>query len=89
MIEIECIIDAVAKQYYIKGTGIHHREDGPAAEYNFSGNKYWMQQGEYHRLDGPAVERNDGTKSWWYYGKFIPVDNQKDFERYIKMIGFE
>lgn len=46
---------------------------------------------ELHREDGPAIEhiQNDSYPGfWWVRGKHIPVDNQKDFEKYIKLMAF-
>ena len=55
------------KFYYIKGTNIYHRLDGPAVEYT-NGDKIWYKEGKYHRLDGPAIEWADGSKSWYKEG---------------------
>ena len=59
-------------KYYYKGRGmtIHHRLDGPAAEYT-RGDKAWMVNGELHRLDGPAVKWANGGKAWYVDGVFI------------------
>lgn len=45
----------------------HHREDGPAIEYD-DGTKAWCINGEYHRDDGPAIEYGDGTNIWYKHG---------------------
>ncbi len=43
-----------------------------------------------HREDGPAVEHHNPNRkdAWWLNGHRIPVDNQKDFERYVKLMIF-
>ena len=58
------------KYYYIKGTNILHREDGPALEYA-DGSKIWYKKGKRHRLDGPAMEYSSGVKRYWIEGKHI------------------
>ena len=75
-------------KYCIEGTDIYHREDGPAV-ITVSGSEYWYQHGKLHCLDGPAVKHENDYKAWWYQGKKIIVNNQKDFEQYIKLIAFE
>src|SRR5258708_6182686 len=96
--------------WYKEGTGIAHREDGPAIEWNdggkewqqdgklhringpaisFVGMKVWYINGKRHRLDGPAVEVITGERYWWHQGKYIPVRSQENYERYLKLIGFE
>ena len=63
-------------KYYYKGRGmtIHHRLDGPAAEYT-RGDKAWMVNGKRHRLDGPAIEGANGYKEWWVNELFIIKTN--------------
>ena len=68
-VELKINVDG-DKFYYIKGTKILHREDGPAEEYT-DGNKYWLQYGKLHRLNGPAVEYANGYKEFWINGKLI------------------
>ena len=71
MIEIELKINECGtKVYYIKGTKIIHRDDGPAIE-NTNGDKSWYQHGKLHRLDGPAVEWANGYKEFWINDKRI------------------
>jgi len=48
--------------------GKHHREDGPAIEYN-NGYKVWYLNGKHHRENGPAVEYVNGEKFWFLNGK--------------------
>ena len=49
--------------------GIHHRENGPAAEWT-DGTKCWYLNGELHRKNGPAVEYASGAKWWYLNGKY-------------------
>jgi hypothetical protein len=54
----------------------------------------YYKKGEYHRLDGPAKIYHDdapfmpGLKFWYIDGERVPVDSQKQFERYLKMKAF-
>jgi hypothetical protein len=68
--------------------GFLHREYGPAVEYA-SGEKHWYINGFPHREDGPASIFANGIESWFYYGKIVPVRNQKEFEQYKKLIAFQ
>jgi hypothetical protein len=61
------------KFYYKKGTGILHREDGPAIEHP-DGSKEWWINGAIHREDGPAAEFSDGSKEWYINGKLHRID---------------
>ena len=89
MIKIYCHTDEYENKCWCKeDTFILHREDGPAVEYA-NGDKSWYQNGLKHRLDGPVVETKNSYKTWYYHGKWIDVDNQEDFERYIKLMVFE
>jgi hypothetical protein len=54
--------------YYIKGTKILHREDGPAVE-SRRGDREWYLNGELHREYGPAAIWDDGTIEWYKHGK--------------------
>ena len=75
MEEVELRVDEFkTKRYFIKGTFILHREDGPAVEHT-NGYKVWYQYGKRHRLDGSAIEWADGYKVFWIYGKLIPNVN--------------
>ena len=51
--------------YYIKGTRILHREDGPAIIDKY-GRKYWYKKGLLHREDGPAFTGPFGKGSCLY-----------------------
>ena len=50
--------------YYIKGTRILHREDGPAYT-DRDGTKMWYINGKCHREDGPAIIFTDGKVNWY------------------------
>ncbi len=54
--------------YFIKGTKIYHREDGPAIEFDY-GHKEWFVNGKIHREDGPAVIYKDGSFAWYLSSK--------------------
>jgi len=49
--------------WYIEGTFILHREDGPAVEW-YTGDKFWYLNGKTHRVDGPAIEYANRIKVW-------------------------
>ena len=68
MIKIEVVSLYNAIVFYIKGTEVPHREDGPAIISN-NGKKEWWINGKRHREDGPAVEWPDGSKCWYVNGK--------------------
>ena len=61
-----------------------HRIDGPAIK-NVYGSKFQYQNGLLHRIDGPAKEYSDGTKEWWFEGRHIKCNSQKEFEKLIKL----
>lgn len=63
------------------------RKDGPAIIYP-DGGKDWIWKDLYHRKDGPAREFADGRKEYFYEGKRIFADNDKDFIRKVKLINF-
>jgi hypothetical protein len=73
--------------YYHNSNGQYHCEDGPAITFK-NGEKQWWINGKLHRLDGPAIELPWGKCSWWFNHKFIPVESQKEFEQYLKLIVF-
>jgi len=68
MIEIEKKVLLNRVVFYIKGTNILHREDGPAVE-AADGAKKWLINGKLHREDGPAVIFENGTVEWYLDGK--------------------
>ena len=63
MIEVEKHVSSNQTFYYIKGTKIPHREDGPAIIWQ-DGYKEWYINGELHREDGPALIFSDGSLGW-------------------------
>jgi hypothetical protein len=63
-----------------------HREGGPAVE---DGEHFeYLLYGKLHRLDGPAINFVNNSKEWWIDNRYIPVNSQKEFEQYIKLIAF-
>ena len=73
MIDVELIKGGTAIRYYIVGTNLLHREDGPAVIYNDGGLSYY-QYNKLHRVDGPAVTYKDGSKRWLQFGKLHRLD---------------
>jgi len=73
------------KYYYIDNR--LHKEDGPACQYA-DGSEEWYLYGKRHRIDGPAITWTNGDKDWYYQGTWIKVDNQKDFEKYLRLKAF-
>jgi hypothetical protein len=68
--------------------GQRHRLDGPAVEYA-DGDRSWLQYGIFHREDGPAMEYfTQNHIRWLWRGKYLPVSNQEEFERLVKMKAF-
>lgn len=53
-----------------------------------NGDVSYIKNTMLHREDGPAIEWAHGAKSWYYLNRHIPVDNQEDFERYLKVKSF-
>ncbi len=72
MIEVEIANVNNGIVYYIKGTCILHRDDGPAKI--FAHCKCWYINGLRHREGGPAIEWTDGTKEWYSHGKRHRLD---------------
>jgi hypothetical protein len=68
MIEVEKHVKSDQTFYFIKGTNIYHREDGPAREW-LNGDKLWFINGRRHRDGGPAIEWGDRSKEWFVNGK--------------------
>jgi hypothetical protein len=78
-------IDAMGtKRWWVNGQ--LHRIDGPAIEYS-NGDKSYYQYGVLHREDGPAIDWESSTE-WHYKGKYIPVDNLKEFQSFIRNKAF-
>jgi hypothetical protein len=73
MIEVEKITKPNQTFYFIKGTEILHREDGPAV-ITWDGSKMWYINNKLHRIDGPAIEWKSGTKEWLVNEKRHRVD---------------
>jgi len=59
-----------------------HREDGPAIEKS-NGTKMWYLNGYQHRTDGPAL-KSKSEEGWFFQGKRISVNSQKQFEAFLK-----
>lgn len=57
---------------YYPGEGPFHRENGPAVEY----------------LYGYVDKSGNSVGIWYIKGNEIPVNNQKEFERYLKLMIF-
>lgn len=53
-------------QYFMPGTDILHREDGPA--FVSAHVSMWYREGKCHRIDGPAKLTSDGTERWYIHG---------------------
>lgn len=70
-------------EYMIKN--VYHRLDGPAV--NYKNLKIWYVNGIRHRTDGPAYIADD-DKRYYYKGKVVDVNNDKDFANFIKFKAF-
>ena len=81
-------IDIYGKKYWRNKNGDLHREDGPAFEGGLAYRRGWYINGVCHRLDGPAREYSDGQRFWYFNGKHIPVNSQKEFEQYLRFLAF-
>ena len=42
----------------------------------------------HHRIDGPAITYADGSKKWYYHGKHIECNSQKEFEKILSLKAF-
>lgn len=49
---------------------------------------FLTEDGYLHRIDGPAVCTTAGYEAWYYKGEQIFVQNQKEFERWLKLRAF-
>ena len=49
---------------------------------------YYFLNDKLHRTDGPAIKYYSGYKKWFYEGKRIKCNSQKEFERIIKLKSF-
>jgi hypothetical protein len=59
--------DLVLEEFFLQGTRLLHREDGPAVTLS-NGTEVWYQTGLKHRVGGPAVVRKDGYQAWYQHG---------------------
>jgi hypothetical protein len=82
MNESICEIDKFGNKYWYLNK-LLHREGGPAIEYS-NGDYSWYINGILHRLDGPAKDWNN-CKEWYYHGKQIHCNSQKEFERLLRL----
>ena len=73
--------------WFLKGTDIIHRDDGPAIEWA-DGATEWYKNNLHHREDGPACEWPNGDKEWWFQGKRIDCNSQEEFEMLMKLRAF-
>jgi hypothetical protein len=67
MIEVESFTKNGYVVFYVKGTTILHREDGPAIIWR-DGSESWYFYGKLHRDGGPAYIESVGLKEWWSHG---------------------
>ncbi len=68
--EVVCISEPNERnvqRWYLKGTRILHREDGPAVIYPGSSYHYYYE-GRSHNIDGPAIYFADCSEHWFYHG---------------------
>ena len=66
--DLVCVRNRESLYYYIKGTNIKHRLDGPAVIHK-DGNTEWFNYGKRHRVGGPAVDQSS-SKYWFNDGKY-------------------
>jgi hypothetical protein len=52
------------------------------------GYEAWYQNDLLHREDGPAQVYASGMQLWALHGKYLSVNSQEEFERYMKLKGF-
>jgi len=57
---------------------------------NQYGSKRWYLNNKLHRINGPAIIVYTGiaVRLWYYNDFYIKCNNQKDFERLIKLMVF-
>ena len=75
MIEVEKVVKYGDISYYIKGTKILHREDGPAVILPGAA-KIWYCNGKLHREDGPAIVHSTGVVSWVLDNEFFSTKEE-------------
>jgi hypothetical protein len=78
MTEVDIIETKSYTVYFVKGTGLLHREDGPALELT-DGRKEWFIKGKRHRGDGPALILADG-RIFWYLNNICFDKKEEWFE---------
>jgi len=91
MIKIEVVNLYNGTVFYIKGTKLLHREDGPAVIFN-NGKKEWWINGKRHREDGPAIEFPNGDEMWALEGRYYSKEgwfNALSKENQMKMLYSE
>lgn len=54
--------------WFIKGTDIAHRKDGPAKVWIIQGFEEWWFNGCIHREDGPAIISKHDPRKYWLHG---------------------
>jgi hypothetical protein len=67
------------------------RDNGDLASFQYpNGSRFWYKGNGriHHREDGPAFELINGVKRWYWNGKRVNVNNQEEFERWLKMRAF-
>jgi hypothetical protein len=52
------------------------------AVYNTHNSLYYL-----HRIDGPSVYYCNGERAWYYKNQYIIANNQKEFEKKIKLLA--
>ena len=63
----------------------HLVETGDSTPRKYRDHTVWLNSSrKLHRLDGPAVEWASGSKAWWVDGHYVPVDNEQEFEQWLK-----
>jgi hypothetical protein len=91
--QLVCVRNRENLYYYIAGTNIKHRLDGPAVIYK-NGNTEWFNNGMPHRVDGPAIEQS-GSKFWLINGRYHREDgpaiiySDESVEWYLNGISFD
>ena len=64
------IVDKNGTVFYYNLKGEYHREDGPAIEYSYGAQEWWVC-GEKHRLYHPAFINNENGHKSYYVGGTI------------------
>ena len=69
MAEVVRVVENDCVCFYIKETGILHREDGPARIRSDLSVIEWYIDGRRHRVGGPAIVYSNGSEEWFKNGK--------------------